>query len=163
MLSINSKLIFSFPVYHISEELFEKKWSNYFNKNPYKRKLLNYTYTGKHSLKYANYWKYTHIVGYIEMYKDGVDLLPIIYTKNSKYRFDKTNSYGFKVEHVCEMHQAFSISKDLSKSDLINKIKSAIEHYKKAYFSNKSVVDYSVFDAIVSYLDLKELLFGAQS
>ena len=162
---MNKKWLCDIPIYAMSEHRYNDKLNRlrekYFRLNnsgsidEYSKSIANQN-TRPYSI-----WKYNEMVGFIEIYVDGFDIIFDYYLAD----FERYNCFSSKKKHIMLYQPGYDhlftdgktndeIINDLK--DSLNNIIDSMKNYKKDLY-----YDFSMLDNVVKYIDLRKFVEDA--
>lgn len=154
-----NKLIVSIPIYSISEEKFNKKWSDHHESV---MKKLNYKPNRKDLLSVLKsndfpktVWKYNKIIGHIEILLSGNDIIFEVYKSNKK-KFNYNSITKDFVEGYQSLNNHFYID-EKNNEELKCEIDEMVTEIVHEVFERRTV-DYTLYENFRKYFDLKQFI-----
>ncbi|EAC5337278.1 hypothetical protein AFT98_08630, partial [Listeria monocytogenes] len=132
---MKEKIIIVIPVYSISENLFHKKWDEFYEKsytNTMYSDKENYIDTLRNIDFPTNSWKYNKIIGYIEIRASKEDIIFEIY-RSTKLRFPYRSKSKDFIEFFSSLGNHFPILRK-NDTELKDEIKKFLEMIEKQDF-----------------------------
>lgn len=162
------KKLFEIPIYAFSPEMFKTKVTRY------KQSLVEEFHRKHNRIDNAEFrewmfclchpfqlWNYNHIVGYIVLLSDGVDVVFELYLQaheklfKSRYYWRSTRKWFLENQGINGFH--FRIDENDSSDAIREKIYSWLEKLIKEYIPSKYYIDREAFDSIAPIIDYSDL------
>jgi hypothetical protein len=151
---LTKKYLFEIPVYRLAEKDYYKELSDYENGiNSELEVPLSNTYLKK---QYGGDWRYNEIIGFLRFYRYGGNQIRCDYTETDAVRKTRTRKKVFEKISDNYCTESFTISS--SNMDLVECVKSAVEHCEIRLKKKHRVLDKELFENTVDFIDWKSLL-----
>lgn len=155
------KTLFEIPVYAMNEKEFDKRWGK--KKSKMYEELVKHGHTEEcakemiYSLCFPNsVWKYNQVIGFINISISRTDVWFDIYLSLDK-RFCAVSKKKHFVQDIHANGTHFYTS-DKSNDDIKQTIRTWLKMIEKDYLRNSFYVDYSSYNAIINYIDIKQMM-----
>ncbi len=155
--------LFELNVYRLKEDDYLEKRFEYI-----KKKRLKYQKTQIQqqeedaylSKMYGGEWQYNEIIGFLKFYQKN-NKIRCTYWETDALRKVKTRKKQF--QYITDKFCNTVFFKSYSNKQLIEVMKSSVEHCKGRDEMKNRFIDSSIFDNIVNYLNWKELLMKGKT
>ena len=134
----------------MDEREFNKRWERIIHQH-------NVEYENAHSMFFPlNQWKYNQIIGYIEISVTRTDVKFGLY-KSKSNRF-RVNSKTKQLIQWSEINPSGFYANKVEDECIHEMIRSRLEEIKQNNLKKTMYIDYSSFDNIFDYIDIKNIM-----